>query len=171
MHLEQATGMDVDMGAHMWWSGWDLIDMAGLVDVPIAHHNYEKPFMREYIFQERRPELPHVHGAWAKQTKIPQHSEWKRDFIEIPGFPAGPKALHIGNHVRRDLLMVTDLPTWAEDPATFGPVTLYYVPRESAVCRASDKNFRPEKEPRDHDRGISSPRWPGENDLGYCTRI
>jgi hypothetical protein len=125
MHLEQATGMDVDMGAHMWWSGWDLIDMAGLVDVPIAHHNYEKPFMREYIFQERRPELPHVHGAWAKQTKIPQHSEWKQDFIEIPGFPAGPKALHIGNHVRRDLLMVRDLPAWAEDPSTFGPVTLY----------------------------------------------
>lgn len=107
LSLERVTALDVDMGAHMWWSGWDMVDMAGLVDVPVAQHmsqSWPKEFAEDYIFQERRPEFAHVHGSWARTTKIPQNPRWKKEYVEIPGYPSGGTTLHVGNHVRKDLL-------------------------------------------------------------------
>ena len=58
--------LDVDMGAHMYFSGWDIVDIAGLVDVPMARHSdFNQAFISEYIFGERNPEFAHVHGGWA----------------------------------------------------------------------------------------------------------
>ena len=111
LHLEHASILDVDMGATMYWSGFDIVDIAGLVDVSMGHHWMEKPFIKEYIFNERKPTFAHVHGAWARTSKIPQHAEWKRDYIEVPGYPTSKKSLHLGNHIRRDLMM-TD--TWTQ---------------------------------------------------------
>lgn len=105
LHVDRVTLLDVDMGAHMWWSGWDIADMAGLVDVPVAHHDWEKEFTEEYIFGERRPEFAHVHGSWANNTRIPRASAWSKTYFEVPGYPTGAKALHVGNHVRKDLLV------------------------------------------------------------------
>lgn len=106
LDLDHVTLVDVDMGAHMYFSGWDMVDIAGLVDVPIAHHrDYDKKFMREYLFDERDPEFAHVHAGWARTSKIPQHEEWKQRYLEIPGYPTGATALHVGNHVRRDLFI------------------------------------------------------------------
>ncbi|MDP6934737.1 MAG: hypothetical protein QGG40_17585, partial [Myxococcota bacterium] len=109
LDVDFVTLMDVDMGAHMFYSGWDIVDMAGLIDVPIARHrDYDKRFMKEYIFEERNPEFAHVHAGWARTTKIPQHKEWKERYIEVPGYPSGNKKLHVGNHVRRDLFITDD---------------------------------------------------------------
>lgn len=108
LDLDHVTLVDVDMGAHMYFSGWDMVDIAGLVDVPIAHHrDYDKKFMREYLFDERNPEFAHVHAGWARTSKIPQHEEWKQRYLEIPGYPTGASALHVGNNVRRDLFIDT----------------------------------------------------------------
>ncbi len=104
--LEHVTLLDVDMGAHLWYSGWDIVDIAGLVDVPISHHRrWQKEFIEDYIFDEKRPDFAHVHGAWAKTSKIDQHARWDPEYVEIPGFPSGRRALHVGNHVRRDHLV------------------------------------------------------------------
>lgn len=114
LDLDHVTLLDVDMGAHMLFSGWNILDIAGLVDVPIAHHrDYDKKFMREYLFVENRPEFAHVHAGWARSSKIPTHPEWKEQYLEIPGFPSGGRALHVGNHVRRDLFItpLADEPT------------------------------------------------------------
>ena len=103
--LEHTTAMDVDMGAHMWWSGMDIVDMAGLIDVPMGHHKPNKrldPFIAEYIFEERRPEFAHVHGNWAKRTQIPSHPAWRSDYVDIGAFPISPWTHHVGSHVRRD---------------------------------------------------------------------
>lgn len=106
LHLdERAVVWDVDQGAHLYWSDYWMMDMAGLVDVSVAHHNFEKPFMREYLFTEMKPHFAHVHGGWANSSRIPTYPEWKRDYFEIPGYPAGKKNMHIGNHIRRDLIM------------------------------------------------------------------
>ncbi len=111
MHVEgRVTSLDVDMGANMYWGSWDLVDIAGLIDVPIAHHNFDKPFVREYLFEEKRPHLAHVHGGWERTSRFKTHDEWDQTYIEIPGFPSGKKRLHVGNHVRRDLLMATEWP-------------------------------------------------------------
>ncbi len=101
LHIDRITVLDVDMGAHMWFSGWRIMDIAGLVDIRMGHHNYQKDFMREYIFQEMKPDFVHSHGGWSRKTKINNFPEFKREYIEIPGYPAGRKAFHMGNHVAR----------------------------------------------------------------------
>jgi len=101
LHIDHITLLDVDMGAHMWFSGWRIMDVAGLVDVRMGHHNYQKEFMREYVFQEGKPDFIHSHGGWSRKTKINNFPEFKREYLEIPGYPAGRKAFHMGNHVAR----------------------------------------------------------------------
>jgi hypothetical protein len=107
MFLEgRIRNLDVDMGAHTYWSEHLMVDMAGLVDVTIAHHDYsQRAVTKEYVFEEMRPEIAHVHGGWATTSKIPTFAEWKSGYIEVPGFPASKTTYHMGNHVRRDLLM------------------------------------------------------------------
>lgn len=105
LHLERVTLFDVDMGAHMFYTNWRILDIAGLVDVSMARHNYQKAFIREYIFEEGRPDFAHVHGGWATKVKVTSHPEWKRDYIEIPGYVQGGRTLHIGNHVRKDIFV------------------------------------------------------------------
>lgn len=107
LHLERVTLFDVDMGAHMYYTDWRILDIAGLVDVSMARHNYQKNFIREYIFEEGRPDFAHVHGGWASKVKVTSHPEWKRDYIEIPGYVQGGRTLHIGNHVRKDIFVKT----------------------------------------------------------------
>lgn len=105
LHLERITLFDVDMGAHMFYTDWRILDVAGLVDVSMARHNFQKAFIREYVIEEGQPDFAHQHGGWANKTKIKSHPEWKREYIEIPGYPTGKTALHVGNHVRKDLFV------------------------------------------------------------------
>ncbi len=107
---EKWKDLDVDQGAHLYWSDFAMLDIAGLVDVPMGHQKFERAFIREYLFQEERPHFAHVHGAWANTSKIPSHPEWRRDYVEIPGFPVGGGKVHIGNHVRKDLLVLDASP-------------------------------------------------------------
>jgi hypothetical protein len=100
--------LDVDMGAHLWWSDFKMMDIAGLVDVPWGHHKFEYPFVEEYVFHEMKPQFAHVHGSWASHSKMMTHPEWKRDYLEIPGFGNG-KVLHMGNYIRKDLVVQ---PAW-----------------------------------------------------------
>ncbi len=117
--LDRVTLFDVDMGAHLWWTDWYIADIAGLVDIATGHHQYEKPFLKEYLFDEVRPEFAHVHGSWAATIKIASHPEWKDQYIEIPGYPSGRRALHVGNHIRRDLLASSTPPESADRRVTF----------------------------------------------------
>lgn len=106
--------LDVDMGAHLFWSPTQMVDMAGLVDVSVAHHSFkQRPFITEYVFTEKQPSVAHVHGGWAAKSRIPTYPEWKRDYVEIPGFPISSKTNHMGHHVRRDLMLV---PSWSGTP-------------------------------------------------------
>ena len=137
---EQPVVWDVDQGAHLYWSGFWMMDMAGLVDVSVAHHKFDKPFMKEYFFNEMKPHFAHVHGGWANSSRIPTYPEWKRDYFEIPGYPAGKTNLHIGNHIRRDIIMKERWPyptkrfaKFEDDIEIFGP----YVPSaQSAKARS-----------------------------------
>jgi hypothetical protein len=108
LHLDHAALLEVDMGAHMWWSGFELVDMAGLVDVPMGHHKWEKPFIAEYVYQERNPEFAHVHGSWAEKTRMRSHKEWRR-YLPIDPYPTSTRTHHTGSHIRKDLIVA---PTW-----------------------------------------------------------
>ena len=82
-----------------------MLDIAGLIDVPLAQHKFAKPFLREYLFDEKRPHFAHVHGGWAGSSGIPRFPEFRSQYFEIPGYIANRREFHIGNHVRRDLVM------------------------------------------------------------------
>lgn len=106
LDLDHVVLLDVDMGAHMYYSGFEIVDIAGLIDVPMARHsNFDMKFIRNYVFEERNPDFAHVHGGWARSSKIPRHKEWKERYVEIPGYNIGNGKLHVGNHVRRDLFI------------------------------------------------------------------
>jgi hypothetical protein len=115
LHIEEPlVDLDVDQGAHLWWSDFEMMDIAGLVDVSFAHQRFEREFVREYVFQEKKPQYAHVHGGWASNSKIPTHPEWRKDYVEIPGYPAGRSQVHIGNFVRRDTIV---FPEWTHEPS------------------------------------------------------
>lgn len=121
LDVDHVTLLDVDMGAHMYFSGWDIVDLAGLVDVTMARHqkDFSREFMEDYVFGERNPEFAHVHSGWAKTSKIPQLKVWKERYIEIPGFPSGGRQLHVGNHIRKDLLALPDTSPLGPEAARF----------------------------------------------------
>jgi hypothetical protein len=102
LHIPHVTLLDVDMGAHLWYSGWRIGDVAGLIDIPMGHHQtFPKEFVREYVFDELKPDFLHAHGSWARRHKILTLPEYKDGYLEIPGYPTGGKAFHMGNHVAR----------------------------------------------------------------------
>lgn len=122
LHLDQVTLMEVDMGAHLWWTDWEVVDIAGLVDVPMGHHNFEKPFNEHYAYEERRPDFVHLHGHWANRSKLDRPKAFSQRYVEIPGFPSSPRSFHTGNHVRRDHFLPTrweapDRASWPLAPA------------------------------------------------------
>ncbi len=96
--------LDVNVGAHLYWSTHQVVDLSGRNDVTMAHHSFrQREVTREYIFDQRKPHIAHVHGGWASNSRIPTFDQWKQDYIQIPHY--GGQILHVGNHVRRDLVM------------------------------------------------------------------
>ena len=102
--LDRVALLEVDMGAHMWWSGFEVVDMAGLVDVPMGHHKWEKPFVREYVYSERNPSSPTCteagRAARACASTRSGAATWRVD-----PFPVSQWSQHPGCHVRKDLFV------------------------------------------------------------------
>lgn len=97
--------LEVDQGAHLYWSPHHMIDMAGLVDLPVAHLGWRYGrFTSDYIFREMRPHVAHIHKHWARKTRITNNPEWSRQWLEVPGYPEKATYYHRGMHVRRDLV-------------------------------------------------------------------
>lgn len=99
LHLDHAVAIDVDFGAHMWWSNMELVDLAGLCDVSVAHHTWQWKFMHEYLMKERKPDLAHVHGAWARRTGILRLPGW-HEYLPIEPY-YGREHAHDGSHVHK----------------------------------------------------------------------
>ncbi|MEQ1569238.1 MAG: hypothetical protein ABMA64_26615, partial [Myxococcota bacterium] len=105
---EPVTNLEVDQGAHLWWNpDYSAIDMAMLVDIPMARHWYQqRDFVREYVFEERKPTFAHVGGWWADHTGLRRYPEWDRTFYELPGYQNLPPMGWFRNvFVRRELVM------------------------------------------------------------------
>ncbi|MCB9664814.1 MAG: hypothetical protein H6732_11935 [Alphaproteobacteria bacterium] len=106
------ANLEVDMGAHLTWTRDRMVDYAGLVDLPIAHHAWRQTrFVEEYLFEEARPDVGHIHKHWGRTTRIPDYPAWRRGWVGLPGYPERASVIHGGMHVRRDLLVRSDQPT------------------------------------------------------------
>lgn len=143
LDIDDVTLLDVDMGAHMYFSDWRILDIAGLVDVPIARHRrYDKDFVREYIFREEQPDFAHVHSSWARTSKINTYQEWKEGYLEIPGYPIGGRKLHVGNHIKKAHL-VTEDEAFPESPLAIfdGGIRLLGVVARSTVVPSGGRLY------------------------------
>ena len=102
---EQVRTLDMDMGAHMYWSEMEMIDMAGLINTPVAMHTFwDRPFIEEYIFGEKKPHFGHVHLRWAEISKFKTYPYWDKNYIEYKGYIQGAW-WHGGMWARRDLFV------------------------------------------------------------------
>ena len=116
--LDHVVSADVDMGANLFLTDWEIVDMAGLVDVPFAlRPDYPPAFVTSYLLEERRPDFIHLHGGWAKRTRIADLWRFLHDYLELPPAPTSIGEHH-GNYVRKDLFVRQRVgpgpdPTWA----------------------------------------------------------
>ncbi len=105
---EQVRTLDMDMGAHMYWSDMEMIDMAGLINTPVAHHTYwDRPFIEEYIFGEKNPHFAHVHLRWAGISKFQSYPHWQDTYILYKGYRQGDY-WHGGMWARKDMFVKPD---------------------------------------------------------------
>ncbi len=118
--LRDVQVLDIDMGGLIWWGRFDIVDFAGLLDVPVAHHKWERKFVEEYAYKERNPEIVHIHGGWASRTRVDRLAGFTTRYVTAPHFTAGRTNWHPGTWIRKDLL-TTEAPA-ADDPTltTFG---------------------------------------------------
>ena len=97
---------DVDMGAPLFYSGWEVVDYAGLAD-PVFGHNqdYEPTLVTTYLLGERRPDFIHIHAGWARRTGLTALPAFREGYLPIPPYVGRKGKSHPGNYVRRDLLV------------------------------------------------------------------
>jgi len=125
VHAKQPVyNLDVDQGAHLWFSDDWMIDFAGLIDVPFAHNAFDPTFLEQYILEERKPAHAHLHAEWERRTGITRLPGFKKDYLEIPGYPSGATRFHTGNWIRRDLLMAPAWPWKKPRREEFGDLVL-----------------------------------------------
>ena len=88
--LEEVSRLEMDLGAHLWWTEGPLKDVAGLVDVAVAHHTWRDPgFAEHYVFGDRAPDIAHLHRWWARHTGLLQLPQW-RAYVQLPPYRDGP---------------------------------------------------------------------------------
>jgi hypothetical protein len=85
---EPVTNLDVDQGAHLWWVPDRVeIDMAMLVDIPMARHWYQqRDFIREHVFTEHSPTFAHVGGWWAQHSGLRRYDAFEERYFELPPY-------------------------------------------------------------------------------------
>ncbi len=124
LHLDRISHMEIDMGGNLFWSGFELYDIAGLVDVPIAHHHYATRFIDQYVGQEIRPDFVHIHGGWERKSKVVHRPWFRSGWVAVPGYAHSARVWHQGTYVRKDLFVERD-PAPGVRTARFGGVALH----------------------------------------------
>lgn len=102
--LERPTLLDIDMGATTTWSGMVVVDYGRLLDVPMAHHRYRRDVIEEHLTRWHRIDIAHLHGKWAQRTRLAEQPWWKRELVEVSGYPLKrpEEDRHGGIWVRRE---------------------------------------------------------------------
>lgn len=88
IHLDEpVVTLDIDQGAFLWFApDYEQLDLGMLVEIPMARHWFQqRPFVRERIFQEKRPAFVNFGGWWIGYAGLDQYEEWQR-YVILPGF-------------------------------------------------------------------------------------
>ncbi|GAA3541373.1 hypothetical protein GCM10022222_26250 [Amycolatopsis ultiminotia] len=115
--LPHASLLLPDLGGSSMTSRLELIDMAGLVNAPIADLTHDENIvgLRNYVFDTAKPTFIHSWGPWAGGNGISLDPRLDRDYYPILVYPDGPRQ---GDFVRKDAVT---------DPAKLKAVQQYAV--------------------------------------------
>lgn len=112
LHIDERPRMlTVDMGAFLMWSGFELNDIVGLTDMPMAQHRHKpwfKPFFREHILDQRAPhfirvgtvmtQLRQIPGFEDRYKQGPHHWRYRTDLLFSRDWPEpGRRVVFDGN--------------------------------------------------------------------------
>lgn len=112
----------VDMGSMLLWGDFRVIDLAGLVDVPVARNHWPQDFVRQYLFEEHRPfvlDVGSAGGLWEGRAGLAPIAAY-REYVEVaPGWDL---------RLRRDVLL-RHRPADGPGPVRFARGISVYAPQ------------------------------------------
>lgn len=157
LDLDPVVDLDVDMGANLWWGRFAReLDLAGLVDIPVALHDQADAFWAEHL-AEHRPDLAHVHDSWANKSGLLENPAFTDVFTILPGYRTQKGSLHHGNWVRREHLVTEafTVPTVSVDGWEFG----WALPEDGAPIGAWSSWEVQVRAPGPQDEGTQVELW------------
>jgi hypothetical protein len=101
--LQDGLFMIPDIGATSYLQNLRILDLAGLADYHLARIR-ESPLMKQYIFQEQRPDFILTHGAWTRRSNLAAYSAFWENYLPIEQGNDRDGLAH-GTFIRRDLIL------------------------------------------------------------------
>lgn len=102
--LPRATVALPDVGGSALGTHVEVLDTVGLVDRVIARHKNRPDRIRQYLFEEARPDFYQEHSHWKRYYNLPLHFELDRDYVQLPESLVDDVVLLGDNFIRREHL-------------------------------------------------------------------
>lgn len=100
--LEDPLLLHHDAGGTSYVANIRVLDLAGLCDRTIAREWRDRERMRQYIFEERRPEFIYSGPYFAQRIDLEEFPEFEADYVPLPPAPR-PELDGYIRCVRRDI--------------------------------------------------------------------
>ncbi len=93
-----------DVGGSALATNLRIFDTVGLVDPVIARFKSRPGRVRQYFFEEARPDFYQQHSHWVRYYNFPNHFEFRRDYVELPQSLTKRMVLLGSSFIRREHL-------------------------------------------------------------------
>ncbi len=103
--LSEPLYMFPDIGATSYLQNKRILDLAGLGDYQMARIR-EGNLLKQYVFQERRPDIVMTYGIWTRRTDLTTFQAFQDGYIAVEKGTDENGLVH-GTFVRKDLLVET----------------------------------------------------------------
>lgn len=100
--LTEISVADPDPGPYLLYTDWPVIDFRGQTDAALRPDASAEEYAERVLGE--RPAYVHLHGGWARRTKLLRHPDWDALYVEISPYTLPSGSAHEGTYVRRDLL-------------------------------------------------------------------
>ena len=101
--LSDPLYMIPDIGATSYQRNLRILDMAGLGDYQLARI-HDGALLKQYLFQERRPDFILTYGQWTRRTDLTSFSAFRDNYLPIEQ-GKDQNGLEHGTYIRKDLLI------------------------------------------------------------------
>lgn len=102
--LLQASIAVPDVGGSGLGANVHVLDTVGLVDRVMARHKGQPGRVRQYFFEEARPDFYQAHSHWTRFYNLPLHFEFDLDYVQLPESVVEEMVLLGDNYIRREHL-------------------------------------------------------------------